>query len=80
MIHTDNRQIAKESARKRDAVFATFEEIPEAFILAARKRKLYPNNMELREHLAKFYANTVSAIVGLITFLLPKARGRYHEK
>lgn len=70
--------MAKESSKKREAIFAAFESIPETFAMAAEKRKIFHEYGHLKEKVASLHGTIVSSIMVLISFLLPDRRGEYH--
>lgn len=76
-IITDDTQLARESAKKRDNIFSAFESIPETFIMATEKRRIFSESRQLQEKVASLHAMLVDAIMQLAAFLLRERRGRY---
>lgn len=74
--NTDDIQLARESAKKRDKIFSAFESIPEAFIMAMEKRKIFPESRQLQEKVASLHAMLVEVIIQLAAFLLRERRGQ----
>lgn len=72
-------QLARESAKRREKIFSAFESIPETFIMATEKRKIFPNNRQLQEKVASLHAMLVEAILQLAGFLLRERRGQSHK-
>lgn len=72
---TNDTQLAKESAKKRERIFSAFESIPETFIMAMEKRKIFPESRHLQEKVARLHAMLVEAIMQLAGFLLREHRG-----
>lgn len=79
-IDTNDAQLARESAKRRDRIFSAFESIPETFIMATEKRMIFPNNKQLQEKVASLHTTLVEVILQLAAFLLRERRGESHER
>lgn len=69
--------MAKESAKKREAILSAFDEIPAIFAMAAEKRNNFPGNEQLRECSVALHATIMWAISQLIAYLLPESQGKF---
>lgn len=72
-------QMAKDAAKKRDAILAAFADIPLQFGLAEKKRRRFPDNASLRELSMELHDALMVAIPRLISHLLPKKRCKVHR-
>lgn len=72
--NTDREQLAKEASKKREAIFLAFESIPEVFVMAAEKRRIFRDDGQLQERVADIHGTIVSSIMLLVSFLLPDHR------
>lgn len=71
--------MARENAKKREAIFSAFESIPETFAMAVEKRKIFQQYGHVQQQVASLHGTIVHSIIVLISFLLPDRRGEFSQ-